>query len=175
MGAPSDTLLQSFLRVNLSTQYKRSDLPLNLTNSKDDLSFNDISHILTNGRGKDKANLQHYSRRRLINATEVIDIDGGLTNVWGHTLNYDAVKQLLIYNRETALDRYLEVTFKNERYYIGPQGYRVAGEPYHGGIEAITSSGSAEEGALTIASNADISFDLIVIGSSGESSSSSGP
>jgi len=164
--------LQSQINIELNSKYRRNDLPLNLTASRDDLDYKDISQLLKNGRGADLADLQYHSQRNLINTTETFNLDGGITNIWGDTLDYDAVKQLIIFNRETAANRYLEVTFKNEHYYIGPEGARIILEPAGPGIQAVVSSTSQEEGILTVSSNADITYDLIIIGASAENSSS---
>lgn len=173
MAAPSDTTLKTTVKVSVATQYKRTDVALNTQNLQDNLNVK-LGFLMNNGAGKDKANLQWYSTRRLINTTEQLDLDGGITDNFGFTINFDAVKYMLIRNLETAVNRYLEVAFKNERYYIGPSGLRAIYEPFHGGIEAINSSASAEEGNMTISSNADITYDIILIGSHAESSSDSG-
>lgn len=172
MGSPSDTSLTGQLRVNLSLVHRKIDLALNTP--LDSINYGGISHTFQNGAGNDKLQLLYHKRRRLINSTEVFNLDGGLTNIWGDALDFDAVKILVIKNLETAINRFLEVRFKNEAYYIGPTGSRLVVEPYGGGIEAIVSSASSEEGQLVISSNADITYDIILAGSATESSSSSG-
>ena len=173
MGAPSDTSLTTFLRLILSTNYKRVDLPLTPDQNKDNINYSfDIS--LTNGRGNDKANLQYNQRRTLKDASELLDLDGVLLNNWGQTLDYDAVKILIIKNRESDQQRYLDVTFKNDRYIIGAGGMRVLVEPISFGVQSTVSSSSSEEGNITITAVGQVSYDLIIIGASGEQSSSSG-
>jgi len=172
MGSPSDTSLTGQVRLNINLAHKRTDIALNAPT--DSVNYGGVAYTFTHGAGANKLQLLHHKRYRLINSTQVIDLDGGLVDVWGNALNYDAVKILIIKNLETALNRYLEVAFKNERYYIGPTGSRVVIEPYGGGIEAIVSSASSEEGAMTVSSNADVTYDLIVAGTATESSSSSG-
>lgn len=172
MGSPSDTSLTAQVRLNLTFAHKKIDDALNTP--LDSVNYGGISYTFQNGAGNNKLQLLYRSRRRLVNSTELFNLDGGLTNIWGHTLNFDAVKVLVIKNLETAINRFLEVQFKNERYYIGPTGSRVIIEPYGGGIEAIVSSASSEEGQMAISSNADITYDILMAGSATESSSSSG-
>ncbi len=173
MGAPSDTKLTTFLRTVLSTKYKRTDVGLNPETLKDDLTFSfDVN--LVNGRGTDKANLQWYDRRTLVDDTELLDLDGVLTNKWNQILDFDAVKILLIKNRETDQQRYLDVTFKNDRYIIGAGGLALRIEPVSFGVQSTVSSSSQEEGNITITAVGSVSYDIIIIGASGEQSSSSG-
>jgi len=173
VGAPSDVTLKTNVKFALSTQYKKTDQSLNAQNLADNLSIR-LGFLLGNGAGKDKGNLQWYSTRRLVNTSETLDPDGVLTDNFGNSLNYDAVKVMLIRNLETASGRFLQVTFKSERYNIGPSGYRAIYEPFNGGIEAFTLSDSEEEGLISLTSNADITYDIVLIGSHAESSSDSG-
>ena len=165
----------------LETTYRNIEDLINPTALLDNLNI-DFSQEFSDGSGLDKADLQWYDRRQLINATEIFDIDGTLTNNWGDVLDFDAIKCLIIHNRETDLVeppgpayagnlKNLLVTFKTERYNIGPSGTRVIIEPAQPGIPAIVRSGSQEEGAMTISTSADITYDLIIIGSQNESSS----
>lgn len=173
MGAPSDVELKSNIKVALSTQYKRTDKTLNTTNLNDNLNIR-LGFILNNGAGKDKANLQWYSTRRLISTSETIDVDNDLVDNFGNSLNFDAINYMLVRNLETVSGRYLQVNFKSEQYYIHSGSLRVIFEPFGAGITAISQSGSAEEGNITVSSNADITYDIVLVGSHAESSSSSG-
>jgi len=157
-------------KFNLGTTYRRVETIPGRGNPSDDLDYTDCSFNWTNGSGINRADIQHHSRRQLINSTELIDLDGGLTNEFGDTLDFDAVKLLIIRNRQTEQNRWLEVRFKDERYYIGAQGFRVVVEPGSVGLAAIVSSASSEEGQMTVSSNADITYDLILIGSVQETS-----
>ena len=172
MGAPSDTSLTTKFRATLATKYKRTDLPLNDTGITDDIKYL-FDLTLTNGRGTNKANLQWSSRRQLVDSTELIDPDGVLTNNWGQTLDYDAVKIIIIKNRETDQERYIDVTFKNERYIIGANGARIIIEPVSFGVQSTVSSSSGEEGSLSVTAVGSVTYDIIIIGASGEESSSS--
>ena len=58
--------------------------------------------------------------------------------------------------------------------YIGPGGTRRIIEPQGMGISAIVSSASSEEGSIVFSTDTSVTFDLIIGGSSDESSSSSG-
>ena len=163
--------LSAQITALLTTQYRNVEVLLNPDNLLDNLSI-DFSQELSDGSGLDKADLQWYDRRQLINATEVLALDGELINKWGDSLDFDAIKCLIIHNREIDVDplKILEVHFKDEIYYIGPNGTRFTIEPGPGGILSIVSSASEEEGSITISSNADITYDIIIIGSQNESS-----
>lgn len=176
MGAPSDTKLVLQYRANIVTNYKRTDNSLSVSGgkTKDNIQYSDINHSFLNGRGDSRVNLQYHKRRRLINTTETLDLDGILKNVWEQTLNYDAVKFLLIKNRETTDNQYIEVTFKHEHYFIGPGGSRIICEPQGCGMSPTSSSQSEEEGMITITAKGDVTYDIIIVGSDAEKSSSSG-
>lgn len=167
MTTPSDTLLSSKSRFSLNATYKRTDLP---GIDKQTINLNG-NFTWDNGAGKDRANLLYLAKRRLISSSEELDLDGILTNNWGQTLNYDSVKFIWLKNLETTSGRYLQFTFKSERGNIGALGYRVIVEPDNPGITAFTASGSAEEGVITLTSNADITYEIAIIGSHAESSS----
>lgn len=174
MAAPQDTNLRSFLTVVLATQYKRTDINTSPEGVRDNIDFNDIQHVFENGNGDDRANLQFHSRRNLIDTTELLDLDGILTNKWGQTLDYDAVKIIVIRNRETEDGREIKVNFKDEQYNIGPGGSRTIVEPNSNGIASLVSSGSTEEGQMTVVATGDVTYDLFIIGSFRELTSSSG-
>jgi len=163
----------------LNTQYRNIESLTNPTGLVDNLNL-DFSRELADGSGLDRADLQWHDQRQLINATEVLALDGALTNKWGDSLDFDAIKGIFIQNREQGSEpaggddetsyRILEVHFKNESYYIGPNGIRWILEPGPGGILSIASSGSEIEGSITISSNADVTYDIVLIGSRNESS-----
>jgi len=158
----------------LTAQYKRSDDAVNLNNIIDNLSYTDLKDTLTNGHTTDKANLLAHFRSTLINTTEFWDLDAGnIYDAFGNLLNFDAVKCLIIKNRETTNNLFIEVAFKNERYYIGPNGSRAIWEPCGLGIAAIVSSASHEEGRIRVTSNGSVTYDMILVGATAESSSSS--
>lgn len=169
-----ETSLKVVADFKLTTEYYRTDKEANPNDIRDLLRFTDLKDSMLNGHTNGKANLIYYTRSRLINATEFYDLDGGLVDIYGQTINFDAVKCLIVRNREEEHGRLLEVTFKNERYYIGPRGYRVAWEPDGPGVESIVSSASREEGRIAVTSNSDITYDIIIIGATAESSSSNG-
>lgn len=174
MAAPQDTNLRTFINVVLATQYKRTDIPTVPEGVRDNIDFTDIQHALENGNGDDRANLQFHTQRNLINTSETLDLDGVLTNKWGQTLDYDAVKALVIFNRETEDGREIKVNFKDEQYNIGPQGSRTIIEPNSNGIASLVSSQSTEEGMITVVATGDVTYDIFIIGSFRELTSSSG-
>lgn len=157
-------------RLAASTQYKRTDLELNENNALDNLRYSQLQYEFTNGNGLNKANLQHHSQRTLLDtATLNLNLDGDLTNIWGDTLYYEAVKVLIIRNTQTQDSRYLKVTYKDEVYYIGPEACRVLIEPNTTGLEQETPAGSEpDEPTMTFEAFGDVTFDLIVIGSTSE-------
>ncbi len=161
-----NTDLTTVFRANLSTQYINTDDGINIANVRDNLKYLDINQKLLNGVGANLANLQHYSRRRLINTTETIDLETGLTNRWDEVLDFSDVKIGVIVNRQEEENRFLQVSIKGEEYYIGPRGFRVFYEPIAVGL-VDDSSSEASEGNIVVSSNADIEYDLILIGSGG--------
>ncbi len=171
----TNRLLKVDFTGNLDAKYSRTDiLDGNPAGQRADVTYKTLRRNFNNGRGGSfKVDGMYSQRRHLINNVLVIDIDAGLTNSWGDVLAFDSIKFLIIHNLETA-GRYLDVRFKDERYHIGPEGYRVICEPQGRGIDPIISSSSSEEGGLIISTDSDVTFDLIIIGSSQESSSSSG-
>lgn len=169
------------LIVALQTSYKNIEVLLNPTALLDNLNV-DFSQGLTDGSGLGKADLQWYDRRQLINATDLLVIDGGLTNNWGDALDFDAIKILIIHNRESQLfapagppyaggHNNLNVAFKDNLAIIGPGGTVIYIEPSTHGIPSIVLSGSQEEGTIQIVAGTDITYDIIIIGSRDESSS----
>ena len=163
--------LSAQITATLTTQYRNLSVLLNPDNVLDNLNI-DLSQEFSDGSGLERVDLQWYDRRQLINATEVLALDGALTNKWGDVLDFDAVNILIIHNRETDVDplKILEVHFKDEVYYIGPNAKRIIIEPGPAGILSIVSSASQEEGSITISSNGNITYDIIIIGSQNESS-----
>lgn len=166
------------LRVDFTglfkTTYKRLDLPIPDSRAKEDIQYSDFVTTLTHGAGAGKANLQFQRRETLNNNVLIYNLNGGLSNSWGDQLNFNAVKFVIIRNRETDVGRNLEVRFKNEVYYIGPGGTRIIAEPRNEGIIAFNSSESSEEGSVIFETDTEVTFDVIIIGSTEESSSSSG-
>ena len=175
MSAPSDTNLKLTGRLVVQSLYKKIDVDLNPNTLRDDIDFKDIRFEFNNGRGPQRVNLQFYERYTLNNGAKVYNLDGGLVNRWNDTLNYDSVKLIVIRNNSLIDSRkFIQVNFKNEQYYIGPTGSRVILEPAAEGISPLISSGSSEEGSLTVQTDEEVSYDLLIWGSDNVSSSSSG-
>ena len=65
---------------------------------KGDLRYSDAKKLLTNGSGPGKVDLLHFDRYTLDNAVKLFNLDGGIVNVWGDQLDFDAIKYLLIFN-----------------------------------------------------------------------------
>lgn len=168
--------LRTTLRLGLVTKYRITDVITNPQGINDDLRYSDINHIFTDGVGGPNLNdLQYHKRIQQISSTVDYNLDDGtLKNQWGDALNFDAVKLLVLRNRETDITRFMDVTFKDEKYNIGALGSRILVEPSGPGTVANISTTPGLEGVITIITNSDITFDLIIIGSSQESISSSG-
>lgn len=171
---PDTHLDAATVDCTISAVYRNTSKAANLKQIKDVLAYTDFKTTFIEGSGLNRANLVYYTRSRLQNATEYYNLDSVLQDIYGNYLNYDAVHILGIKNRETTLHRLIEVRFKDEKYHIGPQGGRIIIEPFGPGIEELVSSASFEEGQISVTSNADVTYDIIIIGSSRESSTSSG-
>jgi hypothetical protein len=170
-----DRTLKIGITGTLDCKYARTDVLGGSAGHRGDVLYTALRRNFANGRGgRLKVDLLYSKTYNLNNSVLSLNLDGGLTNVWGDVLNYDAVKVIMIQNLETSPGRYLSVRFKDERYYIGPEGYRLIIEPDGSGIDAIVSSSSSEEGVMIFSCDTDINFDLIIAGASQESSSSSG-
>lgn len=169
---PNTAIIGVNMNATLTASYRKTDDPINPSNIIDNLNYTGLKDSLTNGDGIDKACLLAHFESTLNNATEYWDLDGGnIYDAFGNLLNFDAVKCLIIKNTETDSDLLIEVHFKNEQYYIGPNGYRLIWEPSGPGISAIVSSHSQEEGRISVTSNGSVTYDIILIGAVTESSS----
>lgn len=170
----TDRRLKAGFTGSLSTEYRRTDiLEGDSSRAANDILYTNLRNNFSNGRGgRNKVDLQYIKRYTLNNSVLSLDLDSGLTNIWGDTLDYADVKLLIIKNLETTFGKNLAARFKDERYYIGPEGSRVIIEPAGQGIQAIVSSSSSEEGGLIFSTDTSVTFDVIIIGSSQESSSS---
>lgn len=162
------------LALSLATQYRRTDETLNPNGLKDNINFRRSYEFVDGTGGRLKAELQHYDTRTLLDTvTETIILDGpnAVTNKWNDSLQYEASKILIIENTETADDKYLKVTFKDEVYFIGPEGIRIICEPHTSGIEEETPSGSEpDEPVITMEAFGNITYNIFVIGTSTETS-----
>lgn len=158
----------------IQCNYTRTDIPMSTQGVTQNVNYTRPNRIFTHGSGAGKCNLLHYSTRTLDNTVEAINLNGGLSNVWGDQLNFNAIKIIEIHNKESQAGRFLLVRFKNDIYHIGPGGTRRILEPQGLGVASIVSSQSSEEGSLVFSTDLSVEFDLIIGGSSDESSSSSG-
>lgn len=172
--AITDRNLRIGITGGININYYRTDIPMSAQGVNASTQFRRPNRIFSHGSGAGKCNLCHFSTYTLDNNVLAISLNGGLSNFWGDQLNFNAVKLIEIHNRETVAGRFLQVRFKNEIYYIGPGGTRRIIEPQGMGIAAIVSSASSEEGSIVFSTDTSVTFDLIVGGSSDESSSSSG-
>ncbi len=179
MAVPNRALNVGFSGV-LSVQFRRTDVPEAGTNStRDDIQNNDANMSLSFGTGLGQADLFHHNRITLsgpVNWSQ--DFDSDFDDIWNVVQNFNAIKILIVRNREaTNLRplRHIRVTTKTESFWIGPQGSRIALEPNGMGLRAETESSSAEdEGIINfeVTGSYDVTFDLFIVGSSAETSSS---
>lgn len=166
------------IKITLSCIQKRIDLPIAEPNLVDNFNYTALKDSLVNGSGTDAANLLYHQTRTILDGTmDIFNLDALSEDSWGRILNYDAIKALVIYNKPLPpnLLGYLVVRFKNEVWNIGPNGFRVLWEPFQTGVQGLVSSQSTEEGELTVeAIGSDRVYDIVIIGSDKEVSSSSG-
>lgn len=170
----ADTQLSVGVDITFTANYRRTDnavAPGQINQQQ--IRYTDLTDTLRNGRGQDAADLLYSARRNLNNAVDILSLDGGLMDNFGNLLDFDAVKGIMIFNRTETDGAILEVRFKSERYRIGPRGFRLIWEPRPEGVEAIASSASQEEGSMEISCDLPVTYDIILVGSSGENSSSS--
>lgn len=151
----------------LTAVYSRTDNALNPTLIQDVFSYNGLRDGLINGVEIDEADLFYHATRQYLASmgTETIDLDtGDLVNVFGDELRFENVKCLIIKNKEAAgSGKFLLGGIHDEVFNIAPQGYRVIWEP----DKLPDSSGSAGvAGIISLTSGSDVSYDLIVIGTS---------
>lgn len=61
-----------------------------------------IARTYTSGTGENQANQWWADRRTVAGASENLDVVGGLTDMFGSTISFTAIKELLILNRSTT-------------------------------------------------------------------------
>ncbi len=191
--AVSNRVLNAGYSGALSVQYRRTDVPeAGAKSTRDDVQNNDANMSLAFGTGLGQADLFHHNRITL--SGPVIwsqDFDVDFDDIWGVPQNFNAIKILQIRNREatnlrplrflkvwtalTVTENDVESDIKTEQYYIGPQGSRVILEPSGAGLRGeAASSSSVDEGNIIfeVTGSYDVTFDLFIVGSSAETSSS---
>lgn len=150
----------------LSANYSRTDNALNPTQIQDIFNYLGLRDGLANGVEKDQADLFYHATRQYLATmgTETIDLDAGdLVNVFGDTLVFENIKCVIIKNNELTAGVNLLGGLHDEVFNIGPNGWRVIWEPN----QLPDSAGSAGvAGILSLTSGNDVSYDLIVIGTS---------
>ena len=157
------------LAGNFYANYLRTDQDLNPANIKDVFKYTDFNFALDDGVEDSQCDLLYHSRRiYLPSATENINLDTTLQNIWGDTLNFYYVRFMIIKNLTVVTtvppNGYLNVTYLNEVYYIGPRGRRMILE--RKGIRDDPAQSAGVGGILTLQSADQIEYDLIIAGSS---------
>lgn len=154
----------------------RTDILTSDNAPKDILNY--IKHVILfqNGAEVNEAEiLYHNSRNFVAPGPEVINLDGGLTNVFGDVLDFHTIKFLVLRNNEVVTsDKFILVTVHGEQYYIGPQGFRMLIEPAVTGLEKSGASSGGDFGNLSISGVDNVNYDLIIAGSTGVVNISSG-
>ena len=165
----------------LSVQYRRTDTSeAGANNTRDDVKNTDANMSLSFGTGLKQADLFYHDRITLSGPTNwVKSLDSGeLTDIWGRMLDFNALKIVMVRNREATNlrpPRMLRANIKGDSCWIGPQGARFILEPNGMGLRSESeSSSSIDEGDLIIEVTGafDVTFDLFIVGSSEETSSS---
>ena len=187
--AVTDRTLNGSFSGTLSMQYRNTEFDeVGSNNTRDDIRYTDINMALSFGTGLKQADLQAHERVTLVGPTVVTkDFDSDFTDAWGRVTDFNAIKIMIIRNREaTNLRplRYLKVwtqlnndgtDIKGEQYWIGPGESRIILAPNGVGLRnEIASSSSTDEGdlVLEVTGDYDVIYDLFIIGSSAEKSSS---
>lgn len=161
--------LQCGMTGNFYANYARTDQDLNPNDLKDLLKYTSLNFALDNGVEDSQCDLLYYSKRTYIpSSAENINLDTALQNKWGDTLNFYYVKIMIIKNL-TAVDTvipngFLSVSYLDERYNIGPRGRRFIME--RKGIRSDPAQSAGVGGVLTLQSDDQIEYDLIILGSS---------
>jgi len=90
------TSLTATLKVKLAWLFQNV---LDLNTAEDSYAWNQ-SEALANGTSENMANDMFHDRRYLTTGspTDDLDLAGGLTNSFGETLTFTAIKQIVIYN-----------------------------------------------------------------------------
>lgn len=179
MAVANRTLNASFSGT-LSVQYRNTDTAeAGSNNTRDDVRYTDMNQALAFGTGLKQSDLSFHERVTLVGpVVNSRDYDDGFDDVWGVLLDFNAIKLLVIHNREaTNLRpmRFLKVTTKTESFWIGPGGSRVISEVDGTGLRGEDeSSSSVDEGdlILEVTGSYDVTYDLFIVGASAETSSS---
>lgn len=186
---PQDTNLTAYIQVILHANFSRID-----TSYTDDpvvnLNYQNIKHLLSQGSLENQADLFYHSLSTYIGplGVQTYNLDNNtLKDIYGKPLNFSTVRLLIIKNNATNLsdtptnaskhDGVITYTFKQDSGTIAPGGYRVLGDPSRRGItiKGAFDSTPSIEGNLVISNYSSTAgeYDLLVIGSSAEGSSSS--
>jgi len=130
------------------------------------INYVGLQDVFEDGQAVDQVDLLYSGTRNALSTSpESIDLDNTLRNIWGDALNFYKVKVIVIKNNETAAGKFLTVTFRDEAFYIGPNGRRIIWEP--DGIQDNGGSSPGLSGLLSItASSVTNSYDLIIAGTS---------
>lgn len=132
------------------------------------------SDEMTNGTGAvDTSDLLFTDTRTLATTSESLGLAGGLTDSFGTTLTFARIKCLLIHNKSTTVGQTVTIggaaspiplfaDAASDKYVLGPNGIFLIWEPSAAGKVVTASTGDL----LKIETNASISYDIIIIGSS---------
>jgi hypothetical protein len=146
--------------LSLSTVADRGSLT-----AKDDLAY---------GTGLNQADILWHDRRTLATeASEALDLTNALVDALGQTLTFSAIKGLLIQNRATEAGHEILVGGGSQAWAswlgasgdvvrIGPAGVLLVWNPSAAGY--AVSDGSADQLRIENPSDAEISYDILLLG-----------
>jgi len=143
---------------------------LDNTTTKDALSL-DLTDTLANGTGTDQANQIWHDRRTLAATSENLDVAGGLTDPFGATVTFTAIKCILIHNRETTAGYDLTigggtnalvnwVADSSDKVVIGPNAVFLL---WHPGAGYAVTAGTGDILKIDAGANT-VTYDIVLIG-----------
>lgn len=144
---------------------------LDLTSPREAIGFTvpDGGQKYTNGTGANQANAFFADKRTVTGASETIDLTADLSDAFGTTLVFTKIKELIIYNTNTATGKVLDITGNaltdiissaSPKITIGPSGVARFVSP----VDGFTITNTTQD-QLTIDPSTDtITYWLIIIG-----------
>ncbi len=163
------TALSVTLTFKLSHDYTNA---LDLSTPKDDFDLT-LSDTLSNGTGNDQVDVVWHDQRTLATTSENLDLAGSLTSSFGTTVTFAKVKAFCIKNTATTTNQIVTVggagatQFVNwvgavtDTVKIGPAAILLLWSPMDG-----YAVGAGASDLLKIATNASITYDIWIIGTS---------
>lgn len=172
------------LTLNLKTIFENTyGITTNSRTTDDTLSLN-LSDTLADGELVNQADFVWHDEGTLSNTTRDIDLYGGLTDAFGNTINAKVIKCVLVHNKNTTAGQYLDVggdansvpIFVNasDIVRVHPDGIFFLWNPSAAGYAVTAATGDIIQLDST-GSGANISYEIVIIGTYIESSASASP